>query len=113
LSQLLLHCESLSLVSYNVHILTITDIPPAVQATQPTPVITNGAAPTGHAPGHVEYFARITTGSGMMEVPIAPEQLNGDEEKMIRKYAEWNAQPNAVPVPYAQFRQIFSFAIKQ
>jgi hypothetical protein len=100
LSQLLLHCENLSLVSYNVHILTITDIPPAVQATQPTPVITNGAAPTGHAPG-------------MMEVPIAPEQLNGDEEKMIRKYAEWNAQPNAVPVPYAQFRQIFSFAIKQ
>jgi hypothetical protein len=53
------------------------------------------------------------TGNGMMEVPIAPEQLDSNEEKMIRKYAEWNAAPGAVPVPYPQFRQIFAFAIQQ
>ncbi|EUC39734.1 hypothetical protein COCMIDRAFT_10230 [Bipolaris oryzae ATCC 44560] len=63
-------------------------------------------------PGHVELFARLTTGHGVIEIPIPTDQLNSDEAKMVEKYAEWNAQPDAVPVPYDQFRQIFSFAKK-
>ncbi|XP_014558093.1 hypothetical protein COCVIDRAFT_95458 [Bipolaris victoriae FI3] len=60
--------------------------------------------------GHLELFARLTTGHGIIEFPIPTDQLNSDEAKMVEKYAEWNAQPDAVPVPYDQFRQIFSFA---
>lgn len=107
-----MHRESSGSTFYHAHELTSTGIQPTAQATQPAPTTPNGAVPTGHAPGHVEFFARITTGSGMMEVPIAPGQLDRNEEKMIRKYAEWNVQSNAVPVPYAQFRQIFAFAIQ-
>lgn len=62
--------------------------------------------------GHVELFARLTTGHGVIEFPIPTDQLNSNEAKMVEKYAEWNAQPDAVPVPYDQFRQIFSFAKK-
>ncbi|EMD87480.1 hypothetical protein COCHEDRAFT_1145172 [Bipolaris maydis C5] len=62
--------------------------------------------------GYLELFARLTTGQGIIEIPIPTDQLNSDEAKMIEKYAEWNAQPDAVPVPYGQFRQIFSFAKK-
>jgi hypothetical protein len=94
----------------------LLDVPSATPASQLASPIINGAALNiinEHAPGHVEYFARITTETGMMEVPIAPEQLDKNEEKMIRKYAEWNAVSGAVQVPYAQFRQIFAFAIQQ
>jgi hypothetical protein len=61
----------------------------------------------------VELFARLTTGNGIMEIPIPVDQINSDEARMIEKYTEWNAQPSAVPVPYDQFRQIFSFAKKE
>jgi hypothetical protein len=61
----------------------------------------------------VEYFARIMTGNGIIEVPIAPDRVDSSEEKMIHKYAEWNAASGTVPVPYAQFRQIFAFAVQQ
>ncbi|KAF1943318.1 hypothetical protein EJ02DRAFT_511021 [Clathrospora elynae] len=70
---------------------------------------TYGAGPA-HPPGQVEYFARIHTFTGTVEVPIAADQLDNDEEKMIRKYAEWNSQRGAMPIPYAQFQQLFAFA---
>ncbi|USP80649.1 hypothetical protein yc1106_07923 [Curvularia clavata] len=72
---------------------------------------TNGRKKTHHA-GHVELFARLTTSNGTIEVPVPADQLNSDEISMLEKYAEWNAQPNAAPVPYDQFRQIVSFAKK-
>lgn len=74
--------------------------------------MTDGAG-RPHPPGYVELFARVTTGNGVMEIPIPTDKINSDEAKMIRKYAEWNAQPDAKPVPYDQFRQIFSFAKKE
>lgn len=81
----------------------------ATSSTPSAPITTNEKE-TAYLPGHVELIARITTGNGMMELPISEDQINSDEVKMIRKYAEWNASESAVPVPYAQFRKIFSFA---
>ncbi|KAI2485022.1 hypothetical protein Ptr902_03962 [Pyrenophora tritici-repentis] len=74
----------------------------------PDPAVADGKE-AAYLPGHVELIARITTANGKMEVPISEDQVNTDEVKMIRKYAEWNAAESAVPVPYAQFRKIFSF----
>ncbi|KAF1831990.1 hypothetical protein BDW02DRAFT_632389 [Decorospora gaudefroyi] len=92
---------------------SITSAAQATQATastQNTPATsTNDIEPT-HPPGHVQYIARVTTAKGIVELPIASEHLDNDEEKMIRKYAEWNAQPGAVHIEYPQFRQIFAFA---
>ena len=75
----------------------------------PAPTMANREE-TARLPGHVELIARITTSNGTIELPIAEDQLNSDEAKMIKKYAQWNAAESAVPVPYAQFRKIFSFA---
>ena len=75
----------------------------------PAPAVASGEE-TARPPGHVELIARITTSNGTMELPISEEQIDSDEAKMIKKYAEWNATESAVPVPYDQFRKIFSFA---
>jgi len=78
-------------------------------ANKPT---TNGTGST-HAPGHVEYFARITTGNAStMDLPIGEDQIKNDEVKMIEEYAKYHTAPDAVPVSYTQFRQIFAFAKK-
>ncbi|CAE7195708.1 hypothetical protein CFE70_007634 [Pyrenophora teres f. teres 0-1] len=88
---------------------SISSSAPLAPAPTPDPAVANEKE-TAHVPGHVELIARITTGNGTMELPISEDQIDGDEVKMIRKYAEWNAAESAVPVPYAQFRKIFSFA---
>jgi hypothetical protein len=88
------------------------------QAVPPTPpptvvakkTIINGTTYT-YPPGHVEYFARITTGNGStMDLPIEEDQIESKEIEMIKKYAEYNAVPDAVPVLYNHFRNIFAFA---
>jgi hypothetical protein len=81
--------------------------PPAFVAKN---TMTNGTGSL-HPPGHVEYFARIVTGSGgIMDLPIGEDQIESDEVKMIKRYAKYNAAPSVVPVSYTQFRQIFAFA---
>ncbi|KAI4693884.1 uncharacterized protein J4E84_002460 [Alternaria hordeiaustralica] len=81
--------------------------PPTVVAK--TPLI-NGTTST-YPPGHVEYFARITTSNGStMDLPIEESQIERKEMETIKRYAEYNAVPNAVPVLYPQFRQIWAFA---
>ncbi|KAI4662780.1 uncharacterized protein J4E79_004089 [Alternaria viburni] len=81
--------------------------PPTVVAKTP---LVNGTTST-YPPGHVEYFARITTSNGStMDLPIEESQIERKEMETIKRYAEYNAVPNAVPVLYPQFRQIWAFA---
>ncbi|KAI4924125.1 hypothetical protein J4E85_008285 [Alternaria conjuncta] len=81
--------------------------PPTVVAKRP---LVNGTTST-YPPGHVEYFARITTSNGStMDLPIEESQIERKEMETIKRYAEYNAVPNAVPVLYPQFRQIWAFA---
>jgi hypothetical protein len=85
--------------------------PPLLTSVAKKPT-TNGTGST-HVPGHVEYFARITTANAStMDLPIEEDQIKNDEVKMIQKYANYNAAPDAVPVSYTQFRRIFAFAKK-
>ncbi|KAG9195539.1 hypothetical protein G6011_00660 [Alternaria panax] len=87
---------------------SIPSPPPSASIAKKT---TNDGAESIHVPGHVEYFARITTGSGgTIELPIEEGQFESDEVKMIKKYAKYNAEPGATPVSYMQFRQIFALA---
>ena len=81
--------------------------PPTVVAKTP---LVNGTTST-YPPGHVEYFARITTSNGStLDLPIEESQIERKEMETIKRYAEYNAVPNAVPVLYPQFRQIWAFA---
>ncbi|KAH7392803.1 hypothetical protein BKA66DRAFT_312737 [Pyrenochaeta sp. MPI-SDFR-AT-0127] len=63
-----------------------------------------------HNPGHVEYFARVHTFTGTVEIPIATEKVDDAEEKLIKKYAEWMAKEGGTDIPFKQFRSIFGFA---
>ncbi|KAI4649499.1 hypothetical protein J4E93_003819 [Alternaria ventricosa] len=83
--------------------------PPTVVAKAP---LMNGTT-SKYPPGHVEYLARITTSNGStMDLPIEQNQIESTEMEVIKRYAEYNAVPNAVPVLYPQFRNIWAFAKK-
>ena len=86
-------------------------LPGAPQNAKPDVHMVNGLE-QGYPPGHFELLARLTTGKGTLEIPISADQINSDEAKIIKKYAEWNAKPDAVNIPYDQFRQLFSFVKK-
>ena len=85
-------------------------------ASQPANGTTTGtsasAANITHNPGHVEYFARVHTFTGTMEIPIVAEKLDNAENELIKKYAEWMAQEGGMDISFKQFRSIFGFAKK-
>jgi hypothetical protein len=70
---------------------------------------TNGAA-TVQVGGKVEYFARVHTATGVVEVPVTVEDLSDDVE-IIQKYADW-MEKESVPITYHTFKSIFGFAKK-
>lgn len=73
----------------------------------------NGTSVNGHVapctPGHVEYFARVHTFTGTIEVPIAADKLDAAENELLTKYAAYNSKKNAPPTSLEQFRHIFAF----
>lgn len=55
--------------------------------------------------GKVEYFARVRTRNGHMDVPVSIEDLTDDVET-IEKYAEW-VQGESAPISYQDFKSDF------
>lgn len=55
--------------------------------------------------GKVEYFARVRTRKGHMDVPVSIEDLTDDVET-IEKYAEW-VQGESAPISYQDFKSDF------
>jgi hypothetical protein len=60
--------------------------------------------------GKVEFFARVHTATGIVEVPVNTDDLSDDVE-YIHKYAEWSKKEK-VPIDYHAFKSIFGFAKK-
>ncbi|CAO2648597.1 Nn.00g078640.m01.CDS01 [Neocucurbitaria sp. VM-36] len=93
---------------------------PKGNTSAPAAHLTNGttnetpatAATATHTPGHVEYFARVHTFTGTVEVPVMAEKLDNAENELIKKYAEWMAQEGGMDISFKQFRSIFGFAKK-
>ncbi|KAL6705217.1 hypothetical protein ACN47E_007177 [Coniothyrium glycines] len=61
-------------------------------------------------PGRIEYLAKVHTATGIVEVPLAPTDIDNEEAKLIEKYAEWHAKSSSTSLPFEQFRSIFQFA---
>lgn len=71
---------------------------------------TNGA--TENTPGQIEYFARIHTFKGTVDVPIPTEKVESTESELIKKYAEWMAQEGGTDISFKHFCSILGFAKK-
>jgi hypothetical protein len=70
----------------------------------------NNDTATVQGRGKVEFFARIHTATGIVEVPVNTDDLSDDVE-YIHKYAEWSKKEK-VPIDYHAFKSIFGFAKK-
>lgn len=89
-------------------------------ASAPSAHTANGTATeesaTGISPprprGRVEYFARVNTLANKVEVPVATEKIDSDENEVIEKYAEWMTQEKNMDLSFEQFRSVFGFAKK-
>jgi hypothetical protein len=84
---------------------------PKVQAVNGTAHdLSVGDATAGPGQTKVNYFARIHTTMGVMEVPVTTEDLTENTE-VIQKYADW-MEKEGVQIPYHSFKSIFGFAKK-
>jgi hypothetical protein len=77
---------------------------------EPPPEASLDDAATTQGRGKVEFFARVHTATGIVEVPVDTEDLSDDVE-IIQKYAEWSKKEK-VPIDYHAFKSIFGFAKK-
>jgi hypothetical protein len=69
----------------------------------PTPEPTNGST-------KVEFFARVETPKGKIDVPMTANDLQGEVE-MMKKYAEW-MEKEGMEITYHAFKSIFGLAKK-
>jgi hypothetical protein len=79
-----------------------------VDSTPPNASLDDAATTQGR--GKVEFFARVHTATGIVEVPVDTDDLSDDVE-IIQKYAEWSKKEK-VPIDYHAFKSIFGFAKK-
>lgn len=59
----------------------------------------------------VEFFARVQTTKGIVEVPVALDGLS-EEVELIHQYAQWINGDGAEDVTYKMFKSIFGLAKK-
>lgn len=62
---------------------------------------------SGPVPGKVEYFARVHTKKGHIDVAVTSEDLT-DNVEIIQKYAVWVQQESA-PINYHDFKSNFGY----
>jgi hypothetical protein len=88
-----------------------TSVPTSQAVTGTTSDLTTNHAATTPAQVKVEYFARIHTTKGMVEVPMTAEDLGDDTPEMMQKYAEW-MEKNGKHMSYSAFKSTIGFAKK-
>jgi hypothetical protein len=81
---------------------------PSLDGTTPGTSISDTSAV--QVQGKVEYFARVHTATGVVEVAVSTDDLSDDVE-IIQQYADW-AQKEGNTIAYQAFKSIFGFAKK-
>ncbi|KAF2660788.1 hypothetical protein K491DRAFT_16120 [Lophiostoma macrostomum CBS 122681] len=80
--------------------------------TSPSPAVAKPVdlTSTGYV-SNIDFFARVQTSKGMIEIPISRDRFTGDAE-MIMRYADWKQQEEGMDLSLDQFAKISSFAKK-
>jgi hypothetical protein len=87
-----------------------TPLPTSPSLSGTTPVSSISDAAAVQLRGKVEYFARVHTATGVVEVSVSTDDLSDDVD-IIQQYADW-AQKEGNSIDYRAFKSIFGFAKK-
>lgn len=71
----------------------------------------NGGGVEPSSPVQVEYFARVHTATGIVDIPMTHKKLD-EEALVVQRYAEWMKTQGSLQVSFETFKSIFSIAKK-
>lgn len=74
----------------------------------------NGATRTTSMPAPtpasgVEFFARVHTTTGTLDVKLPQDSFIGEAD-VVKRYAQWKQQEDGMNLNFEQFKKIFGFA---